>query len=560
MLRSLYVKNLALIEETEVEFTDGLNILSGETGAGKSIIIGSINIALGARVQKDIIRHEDEAALVELVFDMKDEHREILKRLDLDEMKDGTLVISRKINKGRSISKINGETVSASALKEVTQALIDIHGQHDHQSLLQKQKHLEILDEFARTSIKDLKQKTAEDYKKYRQLEKQLSDFHMDEEERLRKVDFLKYEIAEIEEAQLKPGEDSSLEAEYKTMSKGKEVVASMSFAYQLIGENTESSVAELSGRAARELASVSDVNEEVESIYKQMLDIEDMSRDVSRQMEHYIEEMGYDEEHASEVEERLDLWNRMKNRYGQTYEDICNYRDAREKELLTYVHYEEEREKIKKELEWVGEKLTKDCMLLSEKRKKAAKGLEQKIIESLADLNFLDVRFEIKFTQLKDFTQNGLDEVEYLISTNPGEPIRPLIKVASGGELSRIMLAIKTILAGMDSIDCLIFDEIDTGISGRTAQMVAQKMACLSKNSQIICITHLPQIASMADGHFLIEKHTENGMTVSNIQMLNRKQSIEELARMLGGAEVTKQVLANAEEMKELADKVKIE
>lgn len=551
MLQNLHVKNLALIDETEVEFGPGLNILSGETGAGKSIIIGSINLALGEKVQKEMLRDNGEAALVELIFFVEDADTiEDIRALDI-EMEDDTVILSRKITGGRAIGRINGEAVSASKMKAVASLLIDIHGQHEHQSLLSKKKHLEILDTFAKEALGDKKEKLTQCYQEYRKLKDELEHANLDGEERARELSFLEYEVKEIEEAQLTVGEDEELEAVFRKYSNGKKIMDAVGAANAATSEDDESA-SERIGRALRELSSVSGYDERVKEMEEQLTEIDNLLSDFNHELASYLSDEEFDEETFYETEKRLDLINHLKSKYGNTIADIIKYGEEKEERINVLNDYDAYLAGLQKNVSEKEKQLEQLSKKVSDIRKKESKKLTESIKNALLDLNFLDVQFTMEFAET-DYTANGIDDAQFLISTNPGEPVKPLGKVASGGELSRIMLAIKTVMAS-DKIGTLIFDEIDSGISGRTAQMVSEKMNVLGRSHQIICITHLPQIAAMADSHFLIEKSVENQATVSKIHKLTDEQSVEELARMLGGVEITDTVLENAREMKQMA------
>lgn len=553
MLRSLHVKNLALIDEAEVEFGEGLNILSGETGAGKSIIIGSINLALGGKVQKEMLRENADAALVELIFEVKEENiKAALAAMDIS-VEDDMLIMSRKITGGRSVARINGETVPASKVKEAAALLIDIHGQYEHQSLLSKKKHLEILDDYAKAELQLPKETLKKDYRTYRAIEEELEQNSMDEEQRLRELSFLEYEWQEIDEADLTAGEDETLESEYKKFANGKKIVEALSHAYEYTKGGADGA-SDLISRSLRELSAVSDFDRTVQGFSEELLEIDNLLSDFNREISDYLQEADFDEEHFFETEKRLDLINHLKSKYGDSVEQILEGQKKREEKIEQLKDHDAYVEKLRAEQKKAQEVFQADCAKVSKIRKKYAKKLTEEVQKALIDLNFLDVRFTMEFKEAENPNANGMDDAEFLISTNPGEPLKPLSKVASGGELSRIMLAMKAVLAKNDSIGTLIFDEIDAGISGRTAQMVSEKMNVIGKSHQVICITHLPQIAAMADVHFLIEKSVVGENTVSRICPLEKEESVAELARMIGGVAITDTVLKSAREMKELA------
>lgn len=553
MLFHVHVKNLALIEQCDLYFHEGLNILTGETGAGKSILIDSIQFALGMRANKDMIRTGAEYAFVELVFVV--EEPECVKKLqELDvQTEEGQVIISRKIMNNRSISKVNGETVSAARLREVSALLLDIHGQHEHQSLFRTEKHLEILDAFAGERATTLKTKIEKDYKEYREVEKRLKSMEIDENARLREIDFHQFEIKEIEDACLLKGEDERLEEIYRTMCNSRKILEGLGESYNAISSGRVSAL-ELISSAVGEVGKIKHLEEGLEDMYSQLADLESLCEDVAREMEGFMSRLEFREEEVSETEERLNQINRLKEKYGKTIEDILQYQEKASQELEQFIHMEEEREACKLQKDSLLAKLVSNADKLTQIRKKEAKKLEKAIVEALQGLNFLDVDFSVSFVKHTEVTSNGQDAVEFMISTNPGEEKKPLHKIASGGELSRIMLGIKTILADKDKIEAIIFDEIDTGISGRTAQLAAVKMKEISRSHQVICITHLPQIASMCDWHYYIEKHVERDKTVTKVRLLEEQESVEELARMLGGEKITKAALENAKEMKRTA------
>lgn len=557
MLHNLYVKNLALIDEIKVELKKGLNILTGETGAGKSIILGSINLALGGRYSSDMLRDEEVPGYVELTFFVENESQiALLKEKDIFP-EDGMIVLSRKLIGKRSVSKINGETVPISVLKEVASILIDIHGQHEHQSLLYKKNHLTILDTFAKDEIQDVKEQVANQYRIYKQYQEELETSKIDEKERLKEASFLEFEIREIEEANLKIGEDDTLEEQYRRMINGKKITESIDEAYGYTG-GSGNNASDMLSRAIRCLQDAAHYDDRASELYDQLSEIDSLLNDFNRELSDYRDAMEFSEEEFYEIENRLNEINRLKSKYGNTISEIFTYWKEKEERLNKLTDYDYYLENLQKKLKEAESELANSSFMLSNLRKEAAKKLEQSIRANLLDLNFLDVKFEIVFHESNDYTALGKDDVEFMISMNPGEPVRPLGDVASGGELSRIMLAIKTVMAEKDQIETLIFDEIDVGISGRTAQKVSEKMAVIGKNHQVICITHLAQIAAMADAHYAIEKNVIEGKTKTMISLLDKEQEITELARILGGAEITDTVMRSAAEMKELAKRTK--
>ena len=558
MLLNLHVKNLALIRETEVNFGSGLNILTGETGAGKSIIIGSINLALGAKVPKTILREDADSAFVELVFSVDQPHQaEALAELEVFP-EDGEIIMSRRIlATGRSVCRINSETVSAAQMRRVASLLIDIHGQHEHESLLAKKNHMKYLDSYAKKELEGKLQELSSCFQVYAACKKELEEASLDEEQRARELSFLQYEADEIAGAGLCPGEDEELEADYRRLAHGRKILEAAAECRELCAEGM-SCASDQIGSAVRALLSAAEYDEALSGLAGQLQEIDSLLADFNRDLSGYLDDFEFSEERFSEVEKRLDLINQLKAKYGRSIELILEQKKEKEAAVEKLLHFEEYRQGLQQKLREAEEKLEHISAEVSRIRKSKAAELTAAVRDALLSLNFLDVQFEMEFTKLSHYTANGWDEARFLISTNPGEPLKPLDSVASGGELSRIMLALKTVLAQNDETETLIFDEIDSGISGRTAQMVAEKIKLTAGSHQVICITHLPQIAAMADTHFLIEKTSSDASTISSIRMLDREESIAELARMLGGVKITDTVLENAREMKDMADAVR--
>ena len=553
MLLNLHVKNLAIIDEIEVEFSEGLNVLTGETGAGKSIIIGSINIALGGKVSKDIIRTGTEFALVELTFLAEDsEQVNSLEKLGIT-LEEDVVVISRKITKCR--------TVSFSMLKSIADILIDIHGQNEQQSLLYKNKHMEIVDRYAAEKMCGRDMEFSEMYRQYKDMLVKYSEKEMSEEERLREVSFIRYELEQIEQAHLVKGEEEKLQERYRYLSNANEIKSGINEVYSLVEDSygDSQSVSQMLGRSSHILAKISGYDERLKELARQIADIDELIMDFNRDLQEYASDMDENGEEFAEVETRLDLVRTIKSKYGATTELVENYAKDLENKLEKYEAYEEYRANLEKKIEIYKIKLEKLGESISKIRKKCSAELEKRITDALIDLNFLQVKFEIVVRELDEFNSKGKDEVEFMISTNPGEDLKPIGQAASGGELSRIMLAIKAVLAEHDSIGTLIFDEIDVGISGRTAQKVAEKMAFIGHSHQVICISHLAQIAAMADHNYLIEKNNSLNKTSTVIRQLEGDEIVEEIARILGGAKITDAVLESAREMKQLADIEKI-
>jgi len=559
MLQSLHVKNLALIEETEVEFGEGLNILTGETGAGKSLVIGSVNLALGAKFEKDMLRRGAESALVELVFHC-DSAKVVSKMqdMDLEPEEDGTIIISRKMQPGKSVCKINGETVTARQIKELAEVLIDIHGQHEHQSLLHKKKHLEILDSFCGEELEKPLALVAETFAECERIRETISGEAMDEEQKAKEQALAEFEYKEIEEARLRIGEDEELEQTYRRMTNSKKITESMGESYLYTGNDSDGGAGNALSRALRAIRSVSMYDERLEQLEQQLSEVDSLLSDYNRDVADYLTDCEFDGEDFRKVEERLNTINHLKGKYGNGIEEILAYGESRQQLLDKLADYDAYMQKLKKELEAYEDKLQKACEQVSEIRKRNGAVLEEKLRDALVNLNFLSVEFEIAVRPARQISANGFDDVEFLISTNPGESVKPLNQVASGGELSRVMLAIKTVLAGKDDMDTLIFDEIDAGISGKTAWKVSEQLDTVGAAHQVICITHLPQIAAMADVHFVIEKSSVEDNTITDIRKMEEEESLAELARLLGSDSLTEAALTNAREMRAQANQYK--
>lgn len=558
MLQSLHVKNLALIDEVEVEFGKGLNILTGETGAGKSIILGSVNLALGGRYTADLLRKGAEFGFVELVFQVDKEYQVLaLKELDIYP-EEGLILLSRKLMEGRSVSKINGETVTQSMLKNVASLLIDIHGQHEHQSLLNKKNHLLILDEYTGNEGAALKEHTVSAYKAYRAKVKELEEADIDVESRRRELSFMQYELQEIEDANLISGEDEELEVQYRRMTNAKKIVENLEEAYNYTGSYSDNGASNSISRGVHALQEILSFDEQCETFFQQLTEIDNLLNDFNREIASYKDDMEFSEEDFREVEDRLNIWNHLKGKYGNTYDSIMEYQNELEVKIVKLEDYDTYLNTLQDEIEQLENTMNLVALQLSDCRRKGAKILASEIQKGLEELNFLDVKFQIGVEQLDKVGLDGMDNVGFLVSLNPGEEVKPLSNVVSGGELSRIMLAIKTVMADKDQIETLIFDEVDAGISGLTATKVGEKLAIIGQSRQVICITHLAQIASLSNEHFIIEKNVENGKTKTNISKLSEEQSIQELTRILGGGQVTEAIVESAKQMKEMASKIK--
>lgn len=559
MLRNLHIKNMALIDEIEVDFENGLNILTGETGAGKSIILGAVTIALGGSTGKEMLREGVEYGLVELLFEIENPAtKAALEAIQIPISDEQILIISRKIYPNRVQNKVNDEMVTVGKLKEIAGILIDIHSQHEHQSLLKKSNHLHILDCFGDTGIQEWKQIVAKDYEEYVSVLKELEENTVDEETRKRQLDFAEYEIKEIQSANLREDEEDELENRYRKMANGRQIMESVIQVHQMSGYDQTGSAGDQLGHALSYMNKAAEYDSELKNLQEQLMTIDNLLNDFNHELADYISEMSFDEQEFRETEQRLDLIHNLESKYGRTIADVLRYLDEKKAEVSRYEDYEAWKQELDAKRIQLLKQYEKDSGELSRQRKQTAEQLTAEIRQALLELNFQDVRFEMKFDEKQQPGRDGVDDAYFMISTNIGEPLKPLWEVASGGELSRVMLAIKSCLAEEDSIDTLIFDEIDVGISGRTAQKVSEKLSAISSRHQVICISHLPQIAAMADSHYKIEKSVIGQKTHTNIEQLNEAESIREIARLLGGVEITDTVFKSAEEMKNMAKQTK--
>lgn len=561
MLLNMHIKNLALINEIDINFHEGLNILTGETGAGKSIIIGSLGICLGGKFSKELLRDDTKDGLVELMFSVDNE--EIKAELEVLEVypdEEDVILISRRINSaGKTINRINDNTVTIGKLKDVASVLIDLHAQHEQQTLLKVSKHMDILDKFGGEAISELKAIVSSAYEEYISIKTKLEEESMDENEKNKQIDYLQYQIDEIEKAKLKSGEDEELEALYKKIVNSKEILTTADEVYKATGYGSSDSAAEQIGRALNQMKRVAELDGDFQSSYDTLVDIDSMLNDFNRELSAYMKGMEFDDEEFKTVEARLDLINSLKAKYGREIQDILDALEGFKQELDKLVSFDEYIDGLRKKLSHVEQDLRDKSLKLSTKRKEVAIHMCKQIKDALFELNFMSVELEMRFEELDRFTTSGIDSAQFYISTNVGEAIRPLSQVASGGELSRVMLALKSCIANLDATPTLVFDEIDVGISGRTAQAVAEKMSVIGRHHQLICITHLPQIAAMADTHYVIEKNVENNKTITSIKQLSKDEEISEIARLLGGAEITEATITSAKEMKGLADRTKL-
>ncbi len=568
MLLQLEIRNIALIEHVCLEFGEGLNVLTGETGAGKSIIIDSLSAILGERISRDIIRTGADRAFVEAVFRVDNERFEdLFESLGIDAESDGTLILSRELSTaGKSVCRVNGRMVTASVLRDFSSRLVDLHGQHDSQSLLKTENHILLLDSFAGEQIASIKREYDDILDKYRQVRKKLRDLTGDPGERERRIDLLRYQVDEIKKSAIRSGEEEELNRQRTYLANAEKILSSLSSAYDLLYTGGRRGAAlDLANDALTDISGICAYDERFEKLRSRLEDaiyqLTDVAEDIRRERDSVEFEPGM----LDSIEERLDLIFRLKRKYGKSIEEVLEYCEKCERELTELEESTERIGQLERDLAETEEKLYKTAQKLHESRLEAARFLEEKIEGELRQLQFKNARFKvgIVFNDSRgsgpaEFTQNGLDSVEFMFSANAGEPLKPLARIASGGEMSRVMLAIKTILADIDGVPVLVFDEIDTGISGKTAQTVGEKLFFISTGRQVLCVTHLTQIACMADRHFLIEKVTHDNSTRTVVKVLEGADRRDEIARLLGGSSTSDITMKHSEEILEISKAVK--
>ena len=524
MISTLHIKNIGIIDDLSIDLNEGLNVLTGETGAGKTLIIDSLGIISGGRFSKEMIRKGETNSFVEICMYEPENENSI----------DGNIIVSREINSnGKNMCKINGRMVTVNELRNFMSKFIEIHGQNDNQSLLDNKFHLKYLDGFIGEKIIDIKRQYKEKYEKYLEIKQELKNNYGDEKERERKLDLLRYQFNEIEEANLKVNEEENLEEKRKLMINSEKISKNLNEADIAIGENSIDSL----NVAIRALEKIEDIDKEYEEISSNLKNIYYELQEISRDISEHKEDVYFDEQERNEVEERLDLIYNLKRKYGNDVKEILNYKDEIEAEINHIENLDEYNNKLKKELKQIKEEMTQLAKKMNELRTEYGKVLSININKVLEDLEMKNANINIHVDYNEDeFFENGKDVVEFYITTNLGEDEKQLSKIASGGEMSRIMLAIKKVLADTDKMPVLIFDEIDTGISGKAAGAVAEKLNGISKNHQVLCISHLPSIAAIADYNYFISKKVVENRTNTNIKLLNEKEAIEEIARISSG------------------------
>lgn len=572
MLQQLEIRNVALVERVSIEFGSGLNILTGETGAGKSIIIDSLQAILGERLSKDIIRTGTDKALVEAVVGIDDSRpRDVLKEFGIEPEEDGTIIISREFNlAGKNTCRINGKLVTLTALKEIGELLVDVHGQHDNQSLLRTDSHLELLDAFGGTRIKTLKNEYEILFEEYKKTKQKLKAYTGDDGEIERRVDLLKYQVSEIESAGLKPDEEDELIRKRTILANSEKIMAALTDAYDNLftgGKGGKASIDSIN-EAVSDISSITRFDEKYESIAEKLREATYVLQDIAEEIRNERDANEYDPQELGLIEERLDLLYRLKKKYGGSIKSVIEYYENAVNELDEIGRSEENVRILNSELEKLERSLFSAAKKLHEARATAAEKLEGLIDSQLEDLEMKKAKFKVGIDfdnsdqplSERHYGLNGMDRIEFLISPNAGEPLKSLSRIASGGEMARIMLAIKTILADVDRIPTLVFDEIDIGISGKASQRVGEKLSLVSRNHQVLCVTHLPQIACMADSHFQIRKESSGDRTETRVECLAGKAVENEIARILSGSEISDTTRKLAAEMLQSAEKFKRE
>lgn len=558
MLTNIHIENYALIDCLDIDINEGLNIITGETGAGKSVILGAVNAALGAKVNSDVIRAGKEYSFISVSFHIDDIAKlKAVTEPDSIDLSDGDIIIWRKILPNRSVFKINGVTVSASQVRLLSSMIIDIHSQRDNLLLLKSENQLKLVDSFGDEELNNLLERQKKLFEEYTECNSKIESIGDDAGLREREISLLEYEIKEIDEASLSAEEDTELEEKFSKLSYLEKIRRGVAESLQFLESGDYNSI-DLLGKAIKSLGDAVNHDRELVQIYDSLRDAENILSDVGGELYSYIGNNEIDEEEFSRISDRIDLYNSLKRKYNGNVKDIFAVLEDKKERLDTLLNSDEYITKLKKRIDGLINEMNQVCQLIHDRRTEIAGDVQISIMSEMRDLNFNNVKFLIEVKKNNSFSYNGFDNVEFLISLNSGEDVKPLKNIASGGEISRIMLAIKSVIAERDITETMVFDEIDTGISSRTAQCVAEKMHNISKSHQIICITHLPQIAAMADTHFYVYKEVSDKKTITDMKKLDEEARINELARFLGGSKITENVKENAKEMKQLADDYK--
>ncbi|HCT4881592.1 TPA: DNA repair protein RecN [Enterococcus faecalis] len=557
MLQELSVKNFAIISSLQLEFQMGMTVLTGETGAGKSIIIDAMGLLTGGRGSSDYIRQGANKCTLEGLFSMpkSQELKQLLEELGIETEED-SLVIQRDISaSGKNVCRVNGRIVNITNLKRIGEYLVDIHGQNEHQELMQSERHIDMLDEFGGKKLLAVKEKYTRAYQEYRALEAKVRKRQKNEKEFAQRMDMLHFQSDEIASAQLVAGEEEQLLEERNKLNNFQKIADALTISYAALNGEDDSSLDKI-GTSMNELASIESLDSEYKTLSDTVQNAYYLLQEASGDLSRLIDGLELDEGRLNEVENRLELIRQMKRKYGDSIETILSYYEEITKELAEADFLEGGTGDLEALLAEKQQAAHQQALTLRKERKRLAKELEQQILTELKELYLERTEFEVRFTELEHLQENGLDGVEFYITTNPGEPLKPLVRMASGGELSRVMLAMKTIFSQTQGITSIVFDEVDTGVSGRVAQAIADKIYQISENSQVLCITHLPQVAAVADEHYFIEKEIVAGRTETSVRILSEKERVNEIARMLAGSEITKLTIEHAQELLAMAKK----
>lgn len=555
MLRELSIRNFAIIEDLTVSFSDGLTVLTGETGAGKSIIIDAVHLLAGGRGSQEFIRHGTRKAELGGLFQINVSTHPVFARLEEAgiECEEGTIILRRDLNdSGKSVCRVNGKLVPLSVLRDIGSHLIDIHGQHENQELMDEKRHIHLLDQFGQDTLGESVAQYRERYAAFKQLRRELEAVSIDEQRIAQRIDLFQFQLKELEMAGLQVGEEESLLDERKRLMNFNKIYEASHIAYDAI--SGEQKGLDWIRQAMQSLEEAAQIDEQFKEASEAVASAFYMLEDASYQTQSAVDGLEFDPERLNEVEERLTVIQTMKRKYGATIEDILAYETRIASELEELLHHDETLHKKEQQVIAFKKELRKEALILTELRKEAAQGLSEAIMHELRGLHMEKAKFVVHFKENVQFDDNGLDDVVFYISTNVGEPPKSLPKIASGGELSRMMLALKTIFSSNNGVTSIIFDEVDTGVSGRVAQAIAEKIAEVSVNSQVLCISHLPQVAAMADHHYFIKKEVEDNRTYTSLKEIDEQARIEELSRMMSGAEITEATLRHAEELREMA------
>ena len=559
MLKELSIRNFAIIDELSVEFKQGLTVLTGETGAGKSIIIDAVHILAGGRSSVDFIRHGEKKAELTGLFELPNGDHPIYPKLEEAgiEVEEGTVILRRDLqNNGKSTCRINNRIVPLTVLREIGGSLIDIHGQHENQELMDERHHISLLDHFAKDQLAEIKATYEEQYAAYRSLKQEVAALSLDEQRIAQKIDLYQFQIKELEQAKLQVTEEDALLDERRRLMNFHKIFERASLAYEAI--QAEGSGLDAIGNAMNALGDIATIDEAFKEPSEAVISSFYALQDAAYQIKNVIDELEFDPERLNEVEQRLAMYQSMKRKYGATVEEILAYYDKISEELEALLNRDESIQQNEKKLIQMENSLAKIANKLTSIRKENAVKLSEAIMEQLKMLHMEKAKFIVQFNELEQFDMNGQDQVAFYISTNVGEPPKSLPKIASGGELSRMMLALKTIFSSSSGITSIIFDEVDTGVSGRVAQAIAEKISAISSNSQVLCISHLPQVAAMADQHYFIKKQVEHDRTFTTINEIVDEERVEEVSRMMSGAEITETTLKHARELIEMANERK--